>query len=201
MAIFLGGGVGAAVPGVWNASLSWLADQLEPRHPELGMLEVRYRVRSWRRLGMCIEDAAAALDVAASGGAREVVLIGFSMGAAVAVSVAAHPLVRQVIGLAPWLSDRLDLSPLEGRRLDILHGSLDRRFPGVPGVPASLSHRSAERARALGIPVSYRLIRGGVHGIASRTRLGLVRYPRAGSWLEGVDQLLAADRRLAVTSH
>jgi hypothetical protein len=32
------------VPGVWNASLAWLADQLELRHPELGMLEVRYRV-------------------------------------------------------------------------------------------------------------------------------------------------------------
>ena len=115
------------------------------------------------------------------------------MGGAVAVSVAAHPLVDQVIGLAPWLSDRLDVSPLRGRRLDVLHGSLDRWFPGVPGVPASLSKRGVERARALGVPVSYRLVRGGVHGIAARTRFGLVRFPRAGAWLDGVDDVLAVD--------
>jgi dienelactone hydrolase len=191
VAICLGGGVAAAVPGVWNASLEWIAAHVESRQPELGFLEVRYRVRSWRDMRPCIEDAAAALDLAASGGAREVVLIGFSMGGAVAVSVAAHPLVDQVIGLAPWLSDRLDLAPLRGRRLDVLHGSLDRWFPGVPGVPASLSQRGVERARALGVPASYRLVRGGVHGIAGRTRFGLVRFPRAGEWLEGVDDALA----------
>jgi pimeloyl-ACP methyl ester carboxylesterase len=190
IAICLGGGVAAAVPGIWNASLEWLADHLEPRRPELGVLEVRYRIRSWRNMGPCIEDAAAALDAAASGGAREVVLIGFSMGGAVAVSVAPHPLVEQVIGLAPWLSDRLDMTPLHGRRLDVLHGSLDRWFPGVPGVPASLSQRGVERARALGVPASYRLVRGGVHGIAARTRFGLVRLPRAGEWLAGVDAAL-----------
>jgi dienelactone hydrolase len=192
VAILFGGGVSASVPGVWNASLEWLADELEPRHPELGMLELRYRVRSWRQMGSCIEDGAAAIDAAVAAGARELVLIGFSMGGAVAVSVAGHPRVDQVIGLAPWLSDRLDLSPLRGRRLDVLHGSLDRWFPGVPGVPASLSKRSAERARALGVPVSYHLVRGGVHGIAARTRFGLVRFPRAHEWLEGVDEALSA---------
>jgi pimeloyl-ACP methyl ester carboxylesterase len=190
VAICLGGGVAASVPGIWNASLEWLADQLAGRHPELGLLEVRYRIRSWRNMGPCIEDAAAALAVAASGGAREIVLIGFSMGGAVAVSVAAHPLVDQVIGLAPWLSDRLDVSPLRGRRLDVLHGSLDRWFPGVPGVPASLSKRGVERARARGVPASYRLVHGGVHGIAGRTPIGLVRFPRAGAWLDGVDEAL-----------
>jgi dienelactone hydrolase len=192
VAICLGGGVAAAVPGVWNASLEWLADRLAPRHPELGFLEVRYRIRSWRNMGPCVEDAAAALDAAASAGAREVVLIGFSMGGAVAVTVAAHPLVTQVIGLAPWLSDRLDVSPLRGRHLDVLHGSLDRWFPGVPGVPASLSQRGVERAAALGVPTSYRLVRGGVHGIAARTRFGLTRFPRAREWLAGVDALLSA---------
>ncbi len=176
-----------AVPGIWNASLEWLADQLEPRRPDLGLLEVRYRIRSWRDLPRCIEDAAAALDVAADAGARSVTLVGFSMGGSVAVSVAAHPLVEQVIGLAPWLPDRLELTSLRGRRLDVLHGSLDRWFPGIPGVPASLSRRAVERARALGIDTSYRLVHGGVHGIAARTRFGLVRFPRASGWLEGVD--------------
>jgi hypothetical protein len=113
------------------------------------------------------------------------------MGGAVAVEVAGHPLVDQVIGLAPWLSDRLDLAPLRGRRLDVLHGSLDRWFPGIPGVPASVSRRGVTRAEALGVPASYRLIGGGVHGIAARTRLGLARFPRAGEWLEQVDGLLS----------
>jgi pimeloyl-ACP methyl ester carboxylesterase len=194
VAICLGGGVAGAVPGVWNTSLEWLADHLEPRRPELGLLEVRYRIRSWRDMGPCIEDAAAALDAAAQAGARSVTLIGFSMGGAVAVHVAAHPLVDQVIGLAPWLSDRLDLTPLRGRRLDVLHGSLDRWFPGVPGVPASLSKRGVERAQALDVEATYRLIRGGVHGIAARTRLGVVPFPRAHEWLEGVDSVLLSDR-------
>jgi pimeloyl-ACP methyl ester carboxylesterase len=192
IAICLGGGVAKAVPGVWNTSLEWLADHLAPRHPELGILEVRYRVRSWRNMGPCIEDAASALDHAAEAGARNVTLIGFSMGGAVAVSAAAHPLVDQVIGLAPWLPDRLDLLPLRGRRLDVLHGSLDRWFPAIPGVPASLSKRAVERAAALGVPTSFLLIRGGVHGVAARTGGGVIRFPRAGAWLEGVDALLSA---------
>jgi pimeloyl-ACP methyl ester carboxylesterase len=192
--VCLGGGVAKLVPGVWNTSLEWLADHLAPRHPELGILEVRYRVRSWRDMRPCIEDAAAALDEAANAGARAVTLVGFSMGGAVAVSVAGHPLVDQVIGLAPWLSDRLDLAPLRGRRLDVLHGSLDRWFPGVPGVPASVSKRGTERAAELGVPASYRLITGGVHGIAARARFGVVRFPRAEAWLDGVDELLSGER-------
>jgi pimeloyl-ACP methyl ester carboxylesterase len=190
VAICLGGGVAGAVPGVWNASLEWLANHLEPRRPELGLLEVRYRVRSWRDMGPCIEDAAAALEAADSAGARSVTLVGFSMGGAVAVSVAAHPLVDQVIGLAPWLPNRLELAPLRGRRLDVLHGSLDRWFPGIPGVPASVSRSAFERAQAMGVEGSYSLVRGGVHGIAARTRFGLVRFPKASEWLDGVDAIL-----------
>ena len=64
VAICLGGGVAGAVPGVWNASLEWLADHLESRRPDLGLLEVRYRIRSWRDLPRCIEDAEAALEAA-----------------------------------------------------------------------------------------------------------------------------------------
>ncbi|HEY1479041.1 MAG TPA: hypothetical protein VGF46_03390, partial [Gaiellales bacterium] len=155
--------------------------------------------RSWRDMRPCIEDAAAAVEAVASAGASAITLMGFSMGGAVAVSVAGHPLVDQVIGLAPWLSDRLDLSPLRGRRLDVLHGSLDRWLPAIPGVPASVSRRGAERAEALGVPTSYRLIRGGVHGIAARSRIGMVRFPRAAEWLDGVDGLLSAIRDPART--
>jgi dienelactone hydrolase len=191
--VCLGGGVARPLPGNWNSSLEWLADQLAPRHPELGFLEVRYRVRSWRDLTSCVEDAQAALASLASDGTRAVTLMGFSMGGAVAISVAAHPLADQVIGLAPWIPDRLSLAPLAGRRLDVLHGSLDRWFPGIPGVPAAVSRRGVERARAAGVEATWHEIRGGVHGIAGRTRRGLVRFPRAAAWLEGVEALLPDD--------
>ncbi len=57
-----------------------------------------------------------------------------------------------MLGLAPWIPDRLDVSPLRGKRLDVLHGSLDRWLPGVPGVSPALSRRGFERAQALGVP-------------------------------------------------
>ena len=60
-------------------------------------------------------------------------LLGFSMGGAVAISVADEASVERVVGLAPWIPDRLSLEPLRGKRLDVLHGSLDRWLPGVLG--------------------------------------------------------------------
>jgi len=78
----------------------------------------------------------------------------------------------------------------DGKRLDVLHGSLDRWLPGVPGVASSQSRRGFERARAMGVAGSYTLIRGGVHGLALRSRRGLVPLPRASTWARLVgDQL------------
>ena len=94
---------------------------------------MRYRIKSWRRLPLCIEDARAAIGVARAAGAEEVALLGFSMGGAVSVHVADDPAVSTVIALAPWLYPELDVSPLDGRRFAVLHGSLDRGLPGSPG--------------------------------------------------------------------
>jgi hypothetical protein len=92
-----------------------------------------------------------------------------------------------VLGLAPWIFDRLELSSLRGSRLDVLHGSLDRWLPGIPGVSATLSRRGFDRARALGVPGSYELIHGGVHGLALRTRTGLLLpLPCAGAWTKRI---------------
>lgn len=174
------GGRAAEVEGTWSASLEWLVGRLAPRFPELRFVELRYRIRSWKRLDLCVEDVLAAIEAA---GADRTLLIGFSMGGAVAVRAAAHPSVVGVLGLAPWLPDRLDLSPLRGRRLDVLHGALDRWLPGVPGVSASVSRRGFERARKLGIDGSYTVIPGAVHAIALRSPLGApVPLPRAGRW-------------------
>src|SRR4029079_7315640 len=91
-----------------------------------------------------------------------------------------------VLGLAPWLPDELDVSPLVGRRLDVLHGALDRSPPGDPRVNPSVSRRGFERATRLGVEGTYRLIPGAVHGIALRSLLSgrLLALPRAARWKE-----------------
>ena len=89
------------------------------------------------------------MAVAREAGADEVALLGFSMGGAVSVHVAGDPAVSTVIALAPWLYPELDVSPLDGRRFAVLHGSLDRGLPGAPGCPArALPARLRTGARA-----------------------------------------------------
>ena len=96
-----------------------------------------------------------------------------------------EPSVEGVLGLAPWIPDRLSVEPLRGKRLRVVHGSLDRALPGVPGVSPELARRGFERARALGVDGEFTVIRGAVHGVALRAPWGaLVPLPRAGRWLE-----------------
>jgi pimeloyl-ACP methyl ester carboxylesterase len=179
--VCVNGGQSREVAGTWSATLEWLVQRLAPRFPALGFAEVRYRVKSWRQLDSCIEDARAAI---AATGATRTLLLGFSMGGAVAIAVADAPGVERVVGLAPWIPDRLGLEQLRGHRLDVLHGSLDRYLPGIPGVSPAASRRGFDRARALGVDGSYRLIKGGVHGVALRgPGGGTVPLPRAGTWL------------------
>src|SRR5579885_1845941 len=178
------GGQASEVDGTWSASLEWLVRRLAPRFPRLVFAEVRYRVKSWRRLESCVEDARAA--VRAVGGERTL-LLGFSMGGAVAISAADEPSVERVLGLAPWIPDALPLEPLRGKRLDVVHGALDRYLPGIPGVSPTSSRRGFDRARALGVEGSYELIPGALHGIALRAHWGRpVPLPRAGRWEQRV---------------
>src|SRR5205807_10463905 len=106
----------------WSATLEWLVRRLAPEFPELTFLEVRYRIKSWKKLTWCIDDCRAALSLAVDEGAEQLAVLGFSMGGAVAIAAAAHPRVTTVIGLAPWIPDRLDVSPLDGRRLASVRG-------------------------------------------------------------------------------
>ena len=189
--VCVNGGQGREVPGTWSASLEWLVGHVAPQLPELAFLEVRYRVKSWNRLGMCVEDAVAAVEHAVAAGARQVALVGFSMGGAVAIRASAHPAVPHVIGLAPWFPPRFDLSPLAGRRLDVIHGSLDRWLPGIPGVSAASSRAGFERARAQGAAGTYTLLRGALHAAAFRGSDGSARpLPRAGRWAALLADLL-----------
>lgn len=188
--VCVNGGQAREVEGTWSASVEWLVRRLAPRLPELRFAEVRYRVRSWRRLDACVEDAEAALRELA---APRSFLLGFSMGGAVAASVADRDGVEGVLGLAPWLPDRLGLRPLAGRRLVVLHGALDRWLPGIPGVSPGSSRRGFERALAAGATGRYVLIPGAVHGVALRAPGGgLLPLPRAGRWAELVEEELDA---------
>jgi pimeloyl-ACP methyl ester carboxylesterase len=186
--VCVNGGQRGDVAGTWSATLEWLVDRLAPRFPGLTFGEVRYRVKSWRRLDWCVGDARAAI---AAMSPPRALLLGFSMGGAVAVGAADQPAVRSVLGLAPWFPDRLSLETLRGRRLAVLHGSLDRYLPGIPGVHPANSRRGFERARALGVDGDYRLLPGGLHGVAVRAPWGKpVRLPRAGAWARLVAQEL-----------
>lgn len=192
--MLVNGGREAELPGTWSASLELLVRRLAPKLPSLAFVEVKYRIRSWQRFEECVEDAREALERA---GDVPVAVVGFSMGGAVAVRVAADPHVRTVLGVCPWLPDRLDVSTLAGKRLTVVHGSLDRALPGVPGVSPSLSRRGYERALAAGAHGDYVSLRGGLHGVALRSPRGLVPLPRARAY-EAV--LLAELRRFSAAT-
>jgi dienelactone hydrolase len=188
--VCVNGGQAREVEGTWSASVEWLVRRLAPRLPELSFAEVRYRVKSWKRLDWCVEDSLAAVGAMA---ASRTLLVGFSMGGAVGVSAAQEPSVEGVVGLAPWIPDPLDVSPLAGKRLVVLHGALDRWLPGVPGVSPRLSRRGFDRARAAGAEGSYTVIPGAVHGVAVRAPwTGLVPLPRARRWAELLEAELRA---------
>jgi dienelactone hydrolase len=181
------GGTAAVVPGTWSASVEWLVGTVAPRLDGLAFLEVRYRCKSWNRLDDCIEDGAAAIRAAREAGAEEVALLAFSMGGAVAVRNAAAPEARVVVGVNPWLPPQLELDPLAGRRLAVIHGSLDAPLPGVPGVKPSMSQAAAERARGIGADVERRVLKGGFHAVALRGRSGRpVALPRARAYADFV---------------
>jgi dienelactone hydrolase len=181
--VCVNGGQRAEVPGTWSATLEWLVRRLAPEFTDLAFVEVRYRIKSWQRLRECIEDCRAGIELAVGSGAGEVALLGFSMGGAVAIGAAAHPAVTTVIGLAPWIPERLDVATLDGKRLAIVHGALDRWLPGLPGVSVKSSLRGFERIRGRGVDASHTIVSGGLHGLAVRApRGGLLPLPRAGHW-------------------
>ena len=184
--ICMNGGRAAAVDGTWSASLEWLVQHLAPRFPQLRFAELKYRIKSWRHFDSCLEDAREALDRV---DAERTLLLGFSMGGAVAFSVADDPRVEAVLGLAPWIPGEVSVVPLRGRRLDVIHGSLDRSLPGIPGVSPANSRAGFDRAQALGVPGSYTLIRGALHAIALRDGRP-VPLPRARTWLNHVSTRL-----------
>jgi hypothetical protein len=143
--VCVNGGQAAEVEGTWSASLEWLVRRLAPALPPARLRRgaLSREVVAATRL-VCRRRACGVRAVAA----QRTLLLGFSTGGAVAISAADEASVERVLGLAPWIPDRLSLEPLRRKRLDVLHGSLDRWLPGVRGVCPASSRRGFERARS-----------------------------------------------------
>ena len=141
--VLANGGQASEVEGTWSATLEWLVGHLAPRFPELAFAEVRYRIKSWKRLDLCEEDLRAAV-------AKSRRLARCSSVSRWAGRLRHSPRTRRA-------SKRCSASrrgcptgstwaASSGERLDVLHGTLDRWLPGIPGVSPDLSRRGFERA-------------------------------------------------------
>jgi dienelactone hydrolase len=195
--ICMNSGVARPVPGDWSPSIEWLVGQLAPRFPEVGFAEVRYRIKSWRALDSLVADAADAVAAVRARGATRLALLGFSAGAAASLVCAGQDGIREVITLAPWIPEELDLMPLAGARIRVIHGSHDGTRLGVVGVHPDHSRAGVARMQAAGADVSLTVFRGGVHGIAIRPFGRIVRLPHARDWRELVSSELARFARAA----
>jgi dienelactone hydrolase len=196
--LMMNGGRARLEPGDWSASIEWLANEVRAAIPALAVAELRYRVKSWKRFQMCVDDARSALDALAETGPAVTTLVGFSMGGAVSIAAADRPEITRVVGLAPWIPTELDLSVLAGKRVVAFHGTIDG-IPGLPGTRPRASRTGVERARALGADAHHRMIPGGLHGIARRTGEGEARpLFRAARWRELLLSELDSLRRFPV---
>lgn len=111
-----------------NQRMAWLAWSL--RHtlsPGIVVRRVQYHLRGWNSPALdALRDAENALfRMRREAGARNLVLVGHSMGARVAVHLAAANDVNGVVALAPWWPHNdADLVPTSCRLLTI-HGTAD----------------------------------------------------------------------------
>ncbi|OON78088.1 alpha/beta fold hydrolase [Streptomyces tsukubensis] len=128
---------------------------------------VRYRRRGWNgsRADAARDALRALYDLADLVGDVPVVLMGHSMGGRAALRVAGHPLVRAVVGLAPWCPGGEPVTQLAARRVVLLHGNRDRVTDPLA------THALAARAREAGAEAGALTVQGGDHAMLRRAGL------------------------------
>lgn len=133
----------------------------------LAVARLRYRVRGWNGSAESpVPDVRWALDqLAARFPGAPAALVGHSMGGRAALYAAGHPSVRAVVGLAPWIEPGDPYAQLDGRRVLLAHGDLDR----MTSPSGSASY--AAHAREAGASVSYVSIHRERHAMLRRARL------------------------------
>jgi dienelactone hydrolase len=127
---------------------------------------LRNRVRGWNGADADpVTDALWALErIEQRYGPVPVVLLGHSMGGRTALRTAGEPRVAGVVALAPWIPEGEPLAPLRDRPVLIVHGDEDRV------TDPALSRAYAQRARADGLDVEYRVIPHGDHAMLRSAR-------------------------------
>lgn len=126
--------------------------------------QVRYAHRGWNgSRADPFRDAVAALDALGDeAGDVPVIMLGHSMGARAALRAAGHPLVRGVVGLAPWCPPGDPVTQLAGRDVVLVHSNRDRMTS--PQATQSLT----ARARRAGARTCMVTVRGGDHAMLRR---------------------------------
>ncbi len=175
--------------------MEWLTGRLASALPEMGYVQVRYRASSWRALDGLLRDAQDAITATRERGAQRITLMGFSAGGATALAAAGHDDLSEVIGLAPWIPDQMDLSHLAGTRIQVIHGSWDGYRWWLPGVSPHHSLAGVARLQVAGADATHRVIDGAVHGIAIRCCGRHIPLVKAARWeCAVVDALMKASQ-------
>ncbi|MFE2017795.1 alpha/beta hydrolase [Streptomyces sp. NPDC059499] len=132
--------------------------------PGVRVRRVRYTHRGWNGARQDpMRDVVRELDaLRREAGDIPVVLLGHSMGARAALHAAGHPLVRSVVGLAPWCPPGDPVTQLAGRDVVLLHSTRDRVTS--PQATQSLT----ARARRAGARTCLVTIRDSDHAMLRR---------------------------------
>ena len=192
--ICVNGGTAREAEGTWSATLEWLVRRLAPDFPELS-------VRRGALPDQVVEAAHVvhrrlprrALARGRRRRRRELALLGFSMGGAVAIAAADHARVTTVIGLGRDQcrpARRLDARRPPARDRPRRARPLAARDPGRQ--PEELAARLRAHPPARSRPRAPMETSGGLHGLAVRGRRGgAIPLPRARRWA----RLVAAELR------
>ncbi|MFC8130482.1 alpha/beta fold hydrolase [Streptomyces sp. NPDC057302] len=176
---------GTAAPPPWNLPGARLrlfegAIRRSTREGSVLLGRVRYRCRGWNGERQdAAQDARRALrELELLAGDVPTVLVGHSMGARAALRAAGDPLVRAVVGLAPWCPAGEPVAHLRGRRVVLLHGDQDRTTDPRSSLDfaARANAAGAEAATVLMYGSSHAMLRraGAWHDLTGRTVAGLL---------------------------
>ena len=172
VALVLHGGKAASRGQVHPNALVFLRMQpfaraIEQRADGVAVAMLRYRYRGWNEPDLHpVADVEFALRrLEQRYGQVPIILVGHSMGGRAAFRAAGAPLVRAVVGLAPWLPAGEPVEQLAGRDVAIVHGTRDHT------TSAAASARFAALARPIARQVACLQVRRSGHAMIRRSEL------------------------------